>query len=90
MGRNLNEMRMKFNDYLSISNISRTCLNRIVCVKCIRFHTENAICNEQFCEIVNANNESLYLDNNHLNALGLSRMKTEYRKLFAQLANTYR
>ncbi len=89
MGRNLDELRLKYDDYQSSTNRSRTCLDRIACVRCIRFYAHKAFCADdaQFCDVVDAKQRSLFDDKTHLSTFGIVRMQKSYLKLFDELAS---
>lgn len=90
MGKTYADLRLRYSEYLSITNYSRTCLDRIKCTKCIRFHIEKALCNEQFCDVVDSKNRTLYGDSHHLEVNGLVHLQHIYVQLFDELARNHR
>ncbi len=91
MNRNLNDLRLKYVDYLSMTNLSRTCLDRIRCSKCVRFYPQKAFCiDEQYCDVIDEQGRNLYVDGNHLSEFGMARLAPLYRQLFGELAKEYR
>lgn len=87
--KDVNKLRMKLSDYQSMTDRARTCLDRIECDKCIRFYAQNAFCDEQLCDVVDALNRSLYYDGNHISAYGAVKLQKLYLKLFNDMANSY-
>lgn len=89
MRRNFNDLRMSYVNYQLITKLLRTCIDRIVCTKCVRFEAQRAFCDEHYCDIVDRNNRTLYEDTNHIGIYGMVRLRKFYLQLFHNLTKIY-